>query len=167
MTVLVHGPGAYPKPPYGSFAGKPATSGDSKSFVQNFTSLSPGGYPKSLYGNFAGKNPQAALPKVGFIGGKPSKRWWEELLEEYKARYPKEPSQAKKAVAARRRVEEVVEEAIAFGLLDQFNPIVEVAAQAMTAPKLGDALEYTAKVQAAIQRLWDEDEEEAILLLLS
>ena len=126
-----------------------------------------------LYGGAANLNdiilrdPTRVPVLGGLIGGRPSKRWWEELLEEYKARYPQEPSHAKKAVAARKQVKEVVEEAIAFGLLDQFNPIVEVAAQATTAPKLADALAYAAKVQVAIDQMWDEDEEETILLLLS
>jgi hypothetical protein len=55
------GPGAYPRPPYGSFAGKPASSTDSKSFVQNFSVLGPGGYPRPPYASFAGRAPVAAV----------------------------------------------------------------------------------------------------------
>jgi hypothetical protein len=44
----VLGPGGYPRPPYGAFAGKPAGH-------PRVTTLSPGGYPKALYASFTGK----------------------------------------------------------------------------------------------------------------
>lgn len=96
------------------------------------------------------------------------KRWWEELLEEYAARYPQaEPSRAKRAVVARRQVKESVEEAISAGLLTEFNiEVVEVAAKAMTAPTVKEAMEYAARAQALIDGMFEEDEEEAILLLM-
>jgi hypothetical protein len=57
MTVSLLSPGGYPKPPYSSFAGKPATTGDNKVWTQNFSVLGPGGYPKALYGSFGGRVP--------------------------------------------------------------------------------------------------------------
>ena len=48
-TIL--GPGGYPKPLYGSFAGKPAAMSG------HFTVLGPGGYPEPPYASFAGKTP--------------------------------------------------------------------------------------------------------------
>lgn len=51
MTKTVLGPGGYPRPPYGSFAGKPASGGRSG----HFTVLGPGGYSRPPYGSFAGK----------------------------------------------------------------------------------------------------------------
>lgn len=59
-TVTVLGPGGYPRPPYGSFAGKPAAAGDSKSYTQQFSVLGPGGYPRPPYASFSGKQPAKA-----------------------------------------------------------------------------------------------------------
>jgi len=56
MTVTVLGPGGYSRPPWGSFAGKPAASTASKSYTQPFTVLGPGGYPRPPWGIFAGKS---------------------------------------------------------------------------------------------------------------
>ena len=49
--VSVLSPGGYPKAPYGSFTGKPASGGKSGFF----SVLGPGGYPRPPYGNFSGK----------------------------------------------------------------------------------------------------------------
>lgn len=52
-TVL--GPGGYSRPPYGSFAGKPPSSG--RVYTQQFTVLGPNGYSRPPYGSFAGRTP--------------------------------------------------------------------------------------------------------------
>lgn len=58
-TVL--GPGGAPmRPPWGSFAGKPFTGGDSKSYTQQFTVLGPAGATmRPPWGSFAGRAPVA------------------------------------------------------------------------------------------------------------
>ncbi len=55
-AVSVLGPGGYPRAPYGSFAGKPASSGG-RVYTQTFSVLGPGGYPRPPYASFAGKTP--------------------------------------------------------------------------------------------------------------
>lgn len=52
-----------PRPPYGSFAGKPASGVDSKSYTQRFTVLGPRG-PMPPYGSFAGKVAGAGVPTL-------------------------------------------------------------------------------------------------------
>ena len=52
----VVGPGAYPKAPYGAFAGKPVSH-------PRVTILGPGGYPKALYASFAGKPASTGAPE--------------------------------------------------------------------------------------------------------
>jgi hypothetical protein len=54
VTVSVLGPGGYPRPPYGSFAGK------GRQFTEVFTVLGPQGVPRPPYGSFAGKVTSAA-----------------------------------------------------------------------------------------------------------
>lgn len=51
----VLGPLALPKAPYGSFAGKPASSGGGRTYTQTFSVLGPLALPKMPYGSFAGK----------------------------------------------------------------------------------------------------------------
>jgi hypothetical protein len=159
-TVL--GPHGYSRPPYGSFAGKP-TFAPSRTYTQTFTVLGPHAYSRPPYASFAAKQAATIAPAVGMLSGGKVKRWWEELLEEYRAKYPR-PSPAKKAVAARRQVKELVEEAILGGLLTELNPVAEIAAKAMVAPGLAETLEYAEKLKAYLAEM--EDEEEAILLLL-
>lgn len=50
-VVTVLGPHAYARPPYGSFSGKPASSGRSG----RFSVLGPHGYSRPPYASFAGK----------------------------------------------------------------------------------------------------------------
>lgn len=53
MTYTILSPRG-PKPPYGSFAGKPASGG--RAYTQTFTILGPRG-PQPPHGSFAGKVP--------------------------------------------------------------------------------------------------------------
>ena len=134
------------------------------------TVLGPHGYSRPPYGSFAGKTPQVSTVTAvaGWVGRRPpTKRWWEELLEEYQAKYPRPPSKAKRAVAARRQVEERVEEAIADGLLTEFKPeMAEVVAKAMTAPTIKEALEYSAKAKAYINRMYEEYDEDDVMVMI-
>lgn len=59
VRYSVLGPGGYPRPPYGSFAGKIAATGGSKVYTQTFSVLGPGGYPRPPYSSarFATKIP--------------------------------------------------------------------------------------------------------------
>jgi hypothetical protein len=52
-AITVLGPGGYPKPRYGSFAGRVP------SVPRIVSVLGPGGYPRPPYGSFAGKAPSS------------------------------------------------------------------------------------------------------------
>lgn len=60
MTYTVLGPNGFSRPPYGSFAGKPASSG--RAYTQPFTVLGPNGYSRPPYASFTGK--PASAPSV-------------------------------------------------------------------------------------------------------
>lgn len=75
-AVSILGPSGYPKEPYGSFAGKPASAGKGLVSV-----LGPQGVPRPPYASFAGKvasvrivsvlGPQGVpRPPYGSFGGK-------------------------------------------------------------------------------------------------
>lgn len=84
MTTTRPGPGGYSRPPYGSFAGKPQSSADSRTFVRNFTVLGLGGYSRPLWASFAGRLPAAVVvpPRVGWPGHRIKREELERRLKE-------------------------------------------------------------------------------------
>jgi hypothetical protein len=99
-------------------------------------------------------------------------RWWEQLQAEYQERWKqedgfKEPSKAKKAVLARKETVLKVQEAGDRGLLSRVSakPIAELVEKHLAAPKLVDAIRYAREIDELLERLWDEEDEEDILML--
>lgn len=59
------GPGGYPRPPYGSFAGKNSSP---RPYIEPISVLGPGGYPRPPYGSF-NKGPTPPPPTLPTGGG--------------------------------------------------------------------------------------------------
>ena len=181
MTVTVLGPGGYSRPPYASFAGKPFSSGDHKSFVQNFSVLGPGGYPKELYGSFAGKTAQEESTVSG-ADGPP----WHLTQKELKRllHYREELAEIQKAYDLKRRrdVEELLRDVnLAAGRIQdepelifeepEFIPAIEKRILAL--PQLPKKSLYNLDLRELKRTIdinaWErelEDDEESLMLLL-
>jgi hypothetical protein len=141
MTVTVHGPGAYSKQPYGSFANKPAAA-DSKNFVRNFSVLGPGGYSRPLYGSFAGKTAtsgtdstrgsETILTDRRGAGPHFSRREFDKFLKAKRAAEAKARHLKKKAGAELRKAVEIAEEVREeLGLWGDFAPSIEPITDAL------------------------------------
>lgn len=172
--VTVLGPGGFSRPPYASFSGKPPFT-PSRSYTQTFTVLSALGvsHPPET---FTAKPPFVPPAKTGGAGwfpewdGRKRKRWFEELQEEYSARWlrenPAPPSPAKGAVKARKLAKKLVEEAKE-GYLEEENAkrVIELSVAVERSSKLVDTLKYAEQLQTHIKRMLDEEEEELMMVL--
>jgi hypothetical protein len=117
----------------------------------------------------------AAVTAVGSVGGggKPTKRWFELLQEEYAEQYRQEhpelkPTKDKKAVKARKEVDRLIGEAAAQGLFEPYTApeLAELVVKTKTAPNVADALKFADHIKAYLKRRLDEKEEEEIEILL-
>lgn len=189
MTVSVLGPRG-PQPPYGSFAGKVGQAGGSKVYTQTFTVLSPRG-PMPPYGAFAGKSAGAVAQKVGWfiewnqrLRHDPEElerrlqaqrgfglRKYEEMIAAHSAAVEAaQVSKSEKRAAALTQAAEAAEELLENALgeaefVPDFDRVIAELNAAVSATRATAAIKH-AELAIRLAREWDEDEEEAIMLLL-
>jgi hypothetical protein len=175
----VLGPGGYPRPPYGSFAGKIAAI-PGRTFTQTFSVLGPGAYPRPPYGSFAGKVASVTPPPVVGIdsGGIGSgyfsrgqwhllkKKWREE--EEILARAAEAQGKERKALERAASETARVRGQADYQYEEQLTRLQNALAGAIGASTVATAISQAneaVRIAKAIQAEIDEEEAIAFLML--